>query len=84
MTTTPVGGGFLNTILKALLPLEHIASLTTIAGATRMSVSGLIANSTNQLKALQLTQQAQAATEAEQGKERFIQSVTTPGPPLSW
>ncbi|CAZ90450.1 Type IV secretory pathway, VirB5 component [Thiomonas arsenitoxydans] len=46
--------------------------------------NALIANSTNQLKALQLTQQAQAATEQEQDKERFIQSVTTPGPPLSW
>lgn len=46
--------------------------------------NALIANSTNQLKALQLTQQAQQATEAEQARERFIQSVNNPGPPVSW
>jgi hypothetical protein len=46
--------------------------------------NALIANSTNQLKALQLTQQAQAATEQEQARERFIQSVDNPGRPVKW
>lgn len=44
----------------------------------------LVANSTNQLKALELTQQAQAATVAEQEKERAIQNVNNPMQMTPW
>lgn len=45
----------------------------------RIQAQGVVvANSTNQLKALELTQQAQAATVAEQDQERVIKSTTTP------